>query len=163
MGINSKHLRQFIIRSTLIEFDLHSESAENLLMGTAAQETLLGTFLRQNLKGLDGKGAALGIFGMESKTHMDIWLNFITYKKELAKKINNTFSYHGLHPPATDIVFNLKYAALMCRLHYLRFPEALPDSNDISGLANYWKKYYNTSEGKGTIAEFINNYKKYVL
>ena len=35
------------------------------------------------------------------------------------------------------------------------------DADDISKLATYWKKYYNTAEGKGTPLEFIEKYSVY--
>ena len=41
-------------------------------------------------------------------------------------------------------------------------PEKLPNSYDIEGLAKYWKKYYNTEGGKGTVEKFIEKYEKYV-
>jgi hypothetical protein len=46
----------------------------------------------------------------------------------------------------------------MCRLHYRRVPEPLPDAEDINGLAAYWKKYYNTKAGRGSESEFIINW-----
>lgn len=162
VGINSKHLRELIIRPTLEEFELWSEAAENLLMGTAAQESHLGYYLKQNLNGDDGNGVALGLFQMEPKTHMDIWLNYLTYKKPLCKAILAKFTCNGVHPPADEMVCNLKYATIMCRIHYLRVKEPIPDANNISALASYWKTYYNTLQGKGTISEFIYNYEKYV-
>ena len=50
----------------------------------------------------------------------------------------------------------------MCRVHYYRVSEALPEENDIEGMARYWKKYYNTPLGAGTEEEFIHNYKEYM-
>ena len=35
---------------------------------------------------------------------------------------------------------------------------ALPDADNVAELAHYWKLYYNTPEGKGTVEEFIKNY-----
>ena len=55
---------------------------------------------------------------------------------------------------------NLYYAVAMCRIHYYRVSEALP--NDLEGMARYWKKYYNTELGKGTVEEFIHNYEQAV-
>lgn len=40
---------------------------------------------------------------------------------------------------------------------------ALPASEDIAGLATYWKQYYNTPQGKGTEAEFIKNCERSVV
>lgn len=163
MGICIAHLKELVIRPTLLDFELWSESAENLLLGTAAQESQMGYFLKQNLQGQDGKGKALGIYQMEPPTHMDLWLNFLTYKKGLIRKIGSMFAYRGIHPPATEMIHNIKYATIMCRLHYLRVKDPLPDSQDILGLAKYWKKSYNTSQGKGTEEEFIENYNRYIL
>ena len=50
----------------------------------------------------------------------------------------------------------------MTRIHYLRVPEKLPEANDVEGLARYWKKYYNTSAGKGTEKDFMLKYQMYV-
>ena len=51
----------------------------------------------------------------------------------------------------------------MCRVHYLRVRESLPQSSDINALAQYWKVHYNTIHGKGTVQKAIDAYAKYVL
>ena len=65
----------------------------------------------------------------------------------------------GFHDLATD----LAYACAMARIHYLRKPEPLPAHDDIEGLARYWKEHYNTFLGKGTVEEFVHNYRRLVL
>jgi hypothetical protein len=50
----------------------------------------------------------------------------------------------------------------MCRIKYLRAPDALPSENDIQAMANYWKKYYNTPLGAGTPKEFKEKWPKYI-
>jgi hypothetical protein len=57
---------------------------------------------------------------------------------------------------------NDRYAAAMCRIKYLRAPDALPSENDIQAMANYWKKYYNTPLGAGTPKEFKEKWPKYI-
>jgi hypothetical protein len=47
-------------------------------------------------------------------------------------------------------------------MRYLVVPEALPKEDDIKALASYWKKYYNTIHGKGTVSGAISNYNNYV-
>ena len=37
-------------------------------------------------------------------------------------------------------------------------PEALPEEQDIEGLARYAKKYWNTDEGKATWEDYFNAY-----
>ena len=49
----------------------------------------------------------------------------------------------------------------MIRLHYYRVPQPLPDA-DLLQVAAYWKRHYNTTLGKGTINQFMRNYRTYV-
>lgn len=154
--IDKGQLRDHIITPVLLRLDLYSVSAANLLMGTCAQESTMGTYLKQR-----GNGPALGIFQMEPATHKDIWDNFLKYKPELADKV--------LAFKATDkddeweMVGNLYYAAAMARIQYRRAKAALPvDASNVTALAQYWKQFYNTPKGKGTVEEFVANYKKYV-
>ena len=133
-----------------------SDSALNLLVGTAAQESHYGTFLKQ----LEG-GPAKGVFQMEPFTHDDIWHNFIAYKQPLKDML---FRVCGLSeaPDPETLVWDLKYATVMARIHYYRRPEPLPAWDDVNGLADYWKEHYNTHLGAGTVEEFVENYDRYV-
>ena len=143
-----------IIERTLKEIDLYSDDAVNLLLGTAAQESGFGEYIRQL-----NNGPALGIFQMEPKTHKDHVEKYLKYKSDLKIKILKACGVVEFNHAFLE--FNLKYAICMSRIHYLRKPEALPSS--IDGMANYWKKHYNTRLGKGTTQEFIRNFKKHVL
>ena len=49
--------------------------------------------------------------------------------------------------------FNIAAQIAMCRLHYRRIPKPLPSS--AKGQAKYWKKYYNSSAGRGTVEDFL--------
>jgi len=156
--IDALQLRHEIIRPTLKHLDSvipYSMAAENLLMGTCAQESRMGQFLVQ----LDN-GPAKGIFQMEPATHDDIHLNFLSYRSELCEEVES-FVIPVLEPDI-DLAGNLFYAAAMCRVHYYRVPMAMPPAENVEQLAHYWKLYYNTPEGKGTVAEFIHNYNRYV-
>lgn len=145
-----------LVNSTLlalkqeIKYSLH---AENLVLGTGAQESAYGKYTKQI-----GGGPALGKFQMESETHNDIWKNFLKYKPRLAKLV---LQISGLNEPDFKALeTNDTYACAMCRIHYFRVKEPIPTT--LNGYAYYWKQYYNTPKGKGTISEFINNYLKYV-
>lgn len=120
-------------------------------MGTIAQESAMGRYLVQL-----GSGPALGICQMEPATHNDIWSNFLKYRSHLVKYIEDI----SVDRTPEEMVWNLYYAVAMCRIHYLRVPERLP--NNLEGYAYYWKKYYNSHLGKGTEQEFIENYQRYV-
>ncbi len=153
--MKKEHLRDEIITPTLKHLDMYSESAVNLLLGTAAQESHLGYFLKQI------KGPALGIYQIEPATLHDIYSNWLTYRKEISEKLSEL----GVIKLSAEsnLIGNLYYATAMARIHYYRVPESLPAADDIEGLASYWKRFYNSHLGRGTEEEFIHNYKKYVI
>lgn len=160
--IHAAHLREEIVRPALLSIGLWSDAAENLVLGTIAQESAGGKYLRQL-----GSGPALGIAQMEPATYSDIWHNFLRFKaqyrvplEELALPFDRlSLSY----PPAGELVWNPRFAAAMCRVHYRRVKAPLPGADDKAGMAIYWKRHYNTLLGRGTTAEFIENYNTFVL
>jgi hypothetical protein len=156
--IDKDQLRDIIIKPTLIMLAKYSESAVNLLLGTAAQESAMGTFLVQKGIGFNG---GIGIYQMECKTYHDTYLRAVESTVSMKTKFKLFFGYEG-KPLAARLASDLQFATAMARLYYAQVQEPLPDKDDIEGLANYWKKYYNTSLGKGTTDEFTRNYKRYV-
>lgn len=160
-----KQLLALVVRPTLIEIGLHSESAEQLVIGTICQESR-GEYIKQI-----GGGPALGLAQMEPATHDDIWRNFLAYHPNLKPKVIGLISTNvrsdafksklartPFIPSSTELLTNLKYMVAMCRVHYLRVPHALPKPGDVDALAQYWKQFYNTVHGKGHASEFVDNY-----
>jgi len=152
--IDVSQFRQYIVRPVLEYLDLYSEAAENLLIGTALTESQL-KYLQQ----LNG-GPAMGLYQCEPATHDDIWDNFLVFRETLASKVRNLASQRFLTHPHNELQGNLFYATAVCRTHYFRVKEALPDADDLIGLAGYWKKYYNTEHGKGTVDQFYMSYRR---
>lgn len=153
MSINKTQLRDAITK-VLTYLELNSPAAVELLMMTAAQESALGNYIKQI------KGPALGIFQMEPATEKDIWDRYLSKHQKLADKVQalrNTIQITGLPDLETD----LDYQIAIARIFYYRIPAALPSETDIVGMANYYKKYFNTYLGKATVNEVIQNYKKY--
>lgn len=144
MAFNKSQFRELIIDATLKEYGLYSEAASDLLMGTAAQESRFGTFLKQL-----GKGPALGVFQMEPATYN--WL-----AQKYAARL-------GKVRPATDMIWDLKLATIMARLKYFSIPKSLPPAKAWEPIARYWKQYYNTPLGSGTVEEFLANVNRYVV
>jgi hypothetical protein len=144
----SFHVRQFrdAIERVLEGFDpkLNTPAAVNLLLGTAAQESHLGTYLKQQ------GGPAIGVFQMEPATFNDIRDRFKAHHPELAAR------------EAWELEFDLRLAIIMARLKYRSIRSPLPDANDVTALALYWKAHYNTPLGKGLPEEFAFNYRRYV-
>lgn len=121
-------------------------------MLTAAVESHLGHYVYQI------GGPARGIFQMEPATAIDIYDNYLRYQEGLRDEL----LYFCAADPERDLLGNIPYQILMARFHYLRVKEPLPKAEDSKGLAEYWKKYYNTTLGKGTVEKAIEEYKKYV-
>lgn len=53
----------------------------------------------------------------------------------------------------TDLRYNPFLALLFTRLYYLSIIEEIP--KNIKARAEYWKKYYNTYAGKGTVEHYL--------
>ncbi len=149
MGINVDDLKEYVIQPTLKQLGLYSVQAEQLLLGTIAAESDMGMYLHQV------KGPALGIYQMEPDTYGDIWLNYLKYHPGFVGSIEH-MGYH-VRPPvdAWTLVTDLRYSTIMARLQYYRHTEELPQVNDVQAQAEYWKKYYNTSAGAGTVKGYI--------
>lgn len=154
--IDAQQLRKYIVRPSLKECGLYSQSAENLLMGTIAVESDMGSFIVQK------NGPALSPWMVEPDTHKDIYLNFLSYNSKIREIILETCHYQVM-PPHSVLIENLSYACLIARLVYYRDEEPLPDCDDIEGLAQYWKRVYNTKYGKGKVEDFIKKYNKYCI
>lgn len=144
MSLDKNQFRDLIER-VLGEYDLHSEAAVNLLLGTAAQESHFGTYIRQI------RGPARGVFQMEPATFE--WLQR-HYSDKYPDIKERRFE---------ELEWDLRLAIIFARLRYRVVPDPLPRADVIESLAEYWKQYYNTVHGAGTVEEFVKNYNRFVL
>ena len=159
LGFDVEQVRIEVVRPALRSIKLWSRVAENLVLGTGIVESRL-KYIKQL-----GTGPALGLFQMEPFTHNDIWRTTL-WGTELGMNVGNLIRpFHGIAPPATQLIGNLWYAAAMCRVHYRRIRAPLPSDNAMD-LARYWKQYYNTPLGAGTVEKAtpafeiaVNSYK----
>ena len=156
--LDVKQFVEYIIRPTLKEIGYYSEAAENLLIGTAVQESHL-VYIQQI------KGPAVGVYQCEPNTYNDMWENYINYRSPLTQNLRSIASkrYSTTDIDVKELHGNLNYATAICRVHYMRVSEPLPDANDVQGMAAYWKRYYNTALGAGSIDQFIDNYTNVVM
>lgn len=148
-GLDPRQFRDAVLRPTLKRLMLHSTAAEQLVLGTCLTESGL-RYLTQN-----GGGPALGIAQCEPATHADIWANFLNYRPSLRVIVQQWGN------AVTDLPRNLAYAVAICRCHYARFdtpPHALPDADDALGMAQYHKRWYNTSGGATDPTESIKHF-----
>ena len=153
--IDPTHLLEHIIRPVLKDLDLWSPQAERLVLGTACKESECGRWLVQL-----GGGPALGIYQMEPATHNDIWENFLVFpgKTDLRNVVKKYMPQ--LWTEQQLLIGNLYYATALCRIHYLRVPEPIPD--DLPRQAAYWKRFYNSEKGAGTVQEYIEAWRRFV-
>ncbi len=158
--MNAGQLRHLIIRPALQKIHAWSAAAEELLMGTAAQESQLGRYVKQH-----PAGPALGIYQMEPTTHALCWSWAERNRPDKADAIRELLAPADLLPGlhlAGQLVWNNAYATALARVLYLSIPRALPDADDLLGQARYWKAHWNTPKGKGTVEEYVANYRRHV-
>ena len=153
--MNHKQIKE-LIRHTLKKLGMWSEQAEELVFLTGLVESGY-KYISQI-----GSGIARSFWQVESATAKDAIDNYLIYRKlRLRKvaKIMNVSSKKLSSMSDNDLKEflwgNIVAGIVFCRLKYWRVPKPLP--NDLDGMANYWKKYYNTESGAGTIAHFMEN------
>lgn len=148
-GIHPQQFRRYVIRPTLRYLGVLTPGLEELLFATVAHESLGGRLLHQM------GGRANGAYQIEPATHDDLWINYLKYRPRLANKIRAL----GSQTTADETVTNLKYATAIAYCVYARAKDPIPtDPKDIWELASYWKVYYNTYKGAGTLRKFVRDY-----
>lgn len=153
--LKATQLRDLIIKPTLIELIAYSEEAAELLMFTCAVESDGGTYVKQV------GGPALGIYQMEPNTYNDIWENYIKVKGSLMLILLSNFDLVNM-PNEDKMIYDLRFATIMARIHYLRVNEKLPPANDVDKIWSYYKRYYNTAKGDAHKNEAISKYYKFI-
>ena len=125
MALDAKQLRELVIRPALMEIELWSEAAEELVLGTAIVESRL-SFIKQL-----GSGPALGLWQIEPDAHRDVYRNFLEYREGVYDQVMSLSA-----PGQTfeeNLTSNMQYGAAICRLCYYRAPEARLEDGVIEG------------------------------
>lgn len=151
----ASQLREFIIKPVLYDLNMNSEDAEELLLFTCAVESLGGTYIKQV------NGPALGIYQMEPVTYNDIWQNYIKNRGSLLMMLGSSFNAFSI-PDEQRLMYDLRFATAMTRIHYLRVGDALPSKGDIVGMWNYYKSHYNSAHGAAEREESLRKYLAFV-
>jgi hypothetical protein len=136
-----------VIRPTLEHLGVYSDKAHALLLGTALAESHLDYVQQFN------GGPGRGYYQMETATHDDIWDNFLEFRPALAAKVR-ALLVEAL-PRGVQLEGNGYYATAMARVHYMRVREHLPKADDPLAMVTYWKTYYNTHLGAGTVEKAL--------
>ena len=152
--IDIDDFRDCVVRPALAHLDLYSLAAEQLVLATAVHESGL-RHLRQI-----GSGPALGFFQMEPQTHHDIWANFLRHRLRISGRVKSLRA--SAPEPVDQLATNHAYACAMCRIQYYRRPEPLPPPNAAEAIGRYWKRFYNSGAGAGTVPGFILSFNEHV-
>ena len=139
---------------------LHSPAATELLMGTYLAESLAHggrTYFRQL-----PDGPAESPFQIEPTTHEShrVWLEW-PRNQPLREAVDSLLV--SAYSSREQLCWNLAYACAIARCHFWRRSQPLPEPHDINGLAEYWKRHYNTALGKGDPKVWVRRYRRYCL
>lgn len=152
-------IRDFVIEPGLRRIGLLEDKRVQMVLGTGLVESQY-VHLDQTTP---GPGPAYGPWQMEKPTHDDLWANFISYQPSALRDalLEIAGAKYG-PPPITVLHWNLMYGACMCAIHYRRAPGKHPEAGDFAAMAAYWKQWYNTPLGKGTVAKALPFFKQAV-
>lgn len=153
--IHNEQLREYIIKPVLNMLQMYSDDAVELLVFTCAVESDGGTYVKQI------QGPALGIFQMEPKTYTDIWQNYIRSRSNLTQLMGLHFDAYRM-PDPERMIYDLRFATAMARLHYRRSSLLLPNRKDVDAIWNYYKQIYNTPAGKADKGIAIKKYQAFL-
>lgn len=158
MGICASELRHYVVRPTLKHMGMWSQTAENLLLGTAARESGLGFHLKQ------ANTQALGIYQISPKMHRNIWDHFLATKSDLSSLVRGLASQREfLSHPHHELATNLAYATAIAWLIYWRtgIDFKAIDSKEIKSLGKVWQKNFH-SRCPGTVESFMHSYQELI-
>ena len=142
--INRQQLKERVIIPALIAIDMYSADATRLLLMTAATESGLGSYLLQL-----PNGPALGIYQMEPATYNDGWDIVLEFNKH-KKYITLAAAEYEEKPSADRLIWDLRYATIMARMMYSRFPEKIPAHTDNQAMIDYYFQYWGPNPDKTT-------------
>lgn len=124
---------------------MYSKDVEDLIIATGNAESGFRA-LEQN------KGPAVGFFQIEPDTIDDVLDNYARYRPTVMQVLLEYGMIQG--EEYFSVMSNIALQVAFCRLCYRRVPDPIP--NNLNDMAKYWKKFYNTEKGKGTVKHFLD-------
>ena len=132
------------------EMGLQSPEADTLVFRTMNHESLFKHLSQVN-------GPAIGFSQLEMPTVEDTWNRLLKGKYTKAGLICHKLTKWGYDGNPIVVQGSIILQIAFCRLKYYLSPGNIPKT--LEGQAAYWKQWYNTPEGKGTIEEFCGHNK----
>lgn len=104
MYITAEYLREQVIRPTLKYLGEWSAEAERELLAAALHVQAVGGDSRRETSGL-------GLFGLSSSEHRDLWDRFLAFRPDLASRVRGLASQRAfLSNPDLELQTNLSYS-----------------------------------------------------
>lgn len=121
------------------------QRATRMLIETAAHETLFGTYPDTT------EDSGMGLFQFDRIAFDDIMIN----SREHFEFIKEKFGIDLTLVRYEDLRYNPFLSTIFARLKYKRVPKGIPSNTEER--YKYYKKYYNSSEGKATYHDFMTH------
>ena len=138
-----------IAEHALYRLDSYSDDALALVVRTGMAESGY-----RALKGYGEGNPAIGFWQVEPATLNDMVTNYIKYRPHYEKNLIS-LGMNFNDDMIISVISNMAVQAGLCRLHYRRDKDPIPSWDDLEAQAKYWKRVYNTVEGRGTVEHFI--------
>ena len=139
-----------IAEHALYKLDCYSDDALALVVRTGMAESGY-----RALKGYGKGNPAIGFWQIEPATLYDMMRNYLFYRHKYKEVLQDM----GMKLKGDDIeisvMANMAVQAGLCRLHYRRDSKPIPPWDDLEAQGKYWKRVYNTIEGRGTVKHFV--------
>jgi len=140
------HLEEIAFKVCDILGNGSNNVAHKLLVETAGAETHFGTYKDSTL------GAGMGITQFDHLPFEDVKARTrMHHKKALIKSMDIDIDLVQWE----ELRYNPLLAMIFTRLKYKLVPEEIPEL--LEDRAKYWKKYYNTEAGKGSVEHYLRN------
>lgn len=139
-----------IAEYSLYKINAYSDDALALVVRTGMAESGY-----RALKGYGEGNPAIGFWQIEPATLFDMMKNYIHYRPHYRKALEEMgMSFEGDNIEIS-VMSNMAVQSALCRLHYRRDKHSIPSWDDLEAQGKYWKRVYNTEEGRGTVGHFM--------
>lgn len=146
--VNKAHLIDIVDK--VVEALGGGEPAKALLMETAAAETGIGVIKDTT------PNVGMGLMQFDRIGFDDVKLRTTKANKDATLRM---LGVDIMGVQYEDLRFNPFLSVIFARLKYKLVPSAIPAT--IEGRAAYWKKWYNSSLGKGTTQSYLTSAARY--
>lgn len=120
--------------------------AVHMCVETAAAETYIGEYRDPTIY-----AAGTGLTQVDEGTFD--WLKDSYKNHKFAKGIREKFGIDLSRVQYRELELSPVLAMIFCRLRYYKAKGSIPET--LEGRASYWKKWYNSTAGKGTPQGYI--------